>query len=230
MERGNSIRRRFDAWERIQVVYMPQAIAKRQADAEAEAADTEMEGNGESSSRAAAGRDTTLLMPSDVVGSLPVARRLVRFEFQFREAQAHTTLRDIRSTLMLQSHMFNSKNKYGHGTAHMTRSNALLTKISTRVARLADKYRAIRARLVKLSDSLRGGSGSSKITDGWENVLQRLAKEDLRGLTHLDSHKLGPGQGHVKLSWLWNVVGKDGEVGTSHSGKSPPIHGTSISH
>lgn len=188
---------------------MPQAIAERQLREDAAK---------DSDSRREDGSDTKLLLPSDVVESIPVARRLVRCEFQFRVAQAHTTLREIRAQLMLRSHMTNSKNKYGHGTAHMTRSNALLQNISTRITRLADKYRGIRVRLVKLSTALRKGVGSSKITEGWEQELKKLDNTDLRGLTHLDSHKIGPGQGHAKLTWIWNVVGEDGVVGSTNSG------------
>jgi hypothetical protein len=192
LEEGNSLRCRFQTWERQQLIHMPSVVAHRQSlDDGAGAGTDEIKG-------------IRLFLPSEIVGEVPCPPRLIEYEFQYRIVQAHTTLRELKEEIVVRTHMINSKKKYSHGTAQMTRSNTKIQTKSQGIRDIASKYRTIRMKLLALSNVLKDFS--------WAEVLKELDDADIRGLTSQEvggdgrERRLQLGEGHKKLTWIWTVV------------------------
>lgn len=129
-------------------------------------------------------------------------RRLVRYEFNLRKAQAEATLSELRGALLHRSKLTQSKAKYASGTVHITRSNRLIQDVYQRVRNLAKKYGVIRKALVSLGKVLE--------ETAWEARYPQLQDADLKGPTSLDVDQFGDGK--KKLTWIWKVKGA-GKVG-----------------
>ena len=71
--------------------------------------------------------------------------------------------------------MINSKKKYSHGTAQMTRSNAKIQMKSQGIRDIASKYRTIQMKLLALSSVVKDFL--------WMATLKELDDSDIRGLT-----------------------------------------------
>ncbi|KAJ2927053.1 hypothetical protein H1R20_g10071, partial [Candolleomyces eurysporus] len=194
LEDGTHVRQKFVSWEELQRLYMPTVMPLRQS--------TGQEGKAASQNL----QDIRLFLPSEIVPSVPCSEKLTRYEFKYRIAQAYIALRDLRERLIVRQHMFNSKKRYSHGTAAITRSNKKIELEGMRINELAGRYRSIREKLVTLS----------KIVGDWlwETTLKVLDDQDIRGLTmedrrHLATDKLGKkrklGEGRRRLTWIWFV-------------------------
>ncbi|KAJ2929111.1 hypothetical protein H1R20_g7981, partial [Candolleomyces eurysporus] len=151
-------------------------------------------------------QDIRLFLPSDVVPDVPCSEKLTSYEFKYRIAQAHVTLRDLRERLIVRQHMFNSKKRYSHGTTAITRSNKKIELEGMRINELAGRYRSIREKLVVLSRVLGDWS--------WGSTLKVLEDQDIRGLTTEDrrhavadktAKKNKLGEGKRRLTWIWFV-------------------------
>ncbi|KAJ7825807.1 hypothetical protein B0H14DRAFT_3088537 [Mycena olivaceomarginata] len=97
---------------------------------------------------------------------------LVEQEDALRDAQADEALRELRAGLRTRTfaHRFKRKNVSGQGA--WTKSRELLDGIEDRIRSAAARYRTAREALFSLR-----GPGS------WENKLQVLKKEDIRGMS-----------------------------------------------
>jgi hypothetical protein len=141
-----------------------------------------------------------LLMPSRTIGLVNCDTSILECEWSLRFAQAHDTLHDIRSSLLLRTRMYQSKDRFSRGQKQQTRSTTLLSNVQSRINNNATKYRDIRERLLLLSSAL--------LKVGWQDVLRCLNDADLRGL----SKDTRTGEGRVSMSWIWQVASPDGEA------------------
>lgn len=148
-----------------------------------------------------------LLLPSHSAATRKCYdRRLVRYEFQFRVAQAETALRTLRSLLLYKSHMLASRKTNVSGTVAITRSSALIQDIANRIGVEVKRYRKAREILHTLWPYIKTGSVRA-LGDaaGWEEVLHPLLDSDIVSITSLDGVNLG--EGDKSLSWIWTAAG-----------------------
>lgn len=194
LEKGNSLHRRIDGFLALQRLYSPKASALR---AESEERD----------SSALAPWAIPLLLPSDTKDTLKCYDlRLTRYEFQYRVAQAETSLRSIRNLLLYKAHMLNSKKMYSSGTVAMTRSNVLIQDIANSIAFEVARYRNVYERLGRLWERVQTGSMRKLKSEAqWHRVLHPLLDCDLVPPTSLDGGGLG--EGDKVLTWIWTVGG-----------------------
>ncbi|KAJ2924199.1 hypothetical protein H1R20_g12903, partial [Candolleomyces eurysporus] len=89
LEEANSLRRKFKSWEKLQAVHMPTVTPHRQSSGE--------EAGGSSKNV----KELRLFLPSEIIGKIPFPTRLAQHEFQYRFAQAHTTLRDLKEEIIV---------------------------------------------------------------------------------------------------------------------------------
>lgn len=197
MQRANSLQRRIEAWSEIQHLYMPgAAVLRRRAD---------QEGGGDLVEPA----DIDLLLPSEVIGRVACDRRLQRYEWRLRQAQAHDLLHDIRRHLLIRTQLYKSKDLHSRGQRHQTKSITALNSIQSRVDDGVARYRQTRRALVNLAGVL--------LETSWENTLRPLADEDVRGLDVGQDEETS--EGRRVLSWIWRTEGVgDGGAEDSTSG------------
>lgn len=189
IERENALGRKIDSWVQVQHSYMPLVAPHRKR---------RDEGDGEEDMA----HTRPLFLPSEICEIFACPRRLVRFEFNLRRAQAAATLAELRGALLHRSKLQQSKAKYAKGTVHITRSNRLIQDVYARVRTIAKKYTTIQTVL--------GSLGRILGETGWEAKYPRLLDSDLQGPTSLDVDQFGDGK--KKLTWIWRVEGA-GKVG-----------------
>ncbi|KAF8960091.1 hypothetical protein BDZ97DRAFT_1922493 [Flammula alnicola] len=190
LERSNSLCHRIDAWVDIQHLYIPGlAVLHAQED---------RQGGG----TPPAVQDLELFLPSHIVGTVACDERFLRYEFDLRISQADTTLDEIRSSLLLRSHMYKSKDRLVRGQCQNTRSNVLLGRVEDRVKVASDRYNKIRHALTALSAPL--------LEFDWSQKFRVLELADVTGLTSLDDDG---SEGRKKLLWIWMVHGTGANVG-----------------
>ncbi|KAH6899328.1 hypothetical protein BKA70DRAFT_1526994 [Coprinopsis sp. MPI-PUGE-AT-0042] len=183
VERGATLQRKIDQWISLQGSFMPPTMALRQA-ADKVASSTE------------GPEQIPLFLPSSLCSNhSKFERRLFVCEQQYRVAQAETALHQLRGYLLLRTHMWKSKQKYGSGHRYMTRSNTLLNDLHIRITRTADRYRHSRVCLSAL--------GQVTGDMSWEKNLKPLERSDVQGLTEEDEG----GEGKKQLKWIWTTPG-----------------------
>lgn len=206
VERGNGLHRRIEGWLTLQRLYAPKISLIR-----AESDD----------------RDTSVLPPYQIPLLLPSSsvaarkcydRRLLRFEFQFRVAEAETALKTIRGLLLYKAHMLNSKKEYAAGTVMMTRSNTLIQEIAAKIEVEVKHYRSSYSALQSLWEVLKTGSMRQLGDEAqWESVLHPLLDSDVVPITSLDGVFLG--EGDKMLTWIWTVAGTGQDLNeVAHTG------------
>ena len=145
-------------------------------------------------------QDVDLFLPSQIIRII-IDHNLLKYEWEFRYAQANQTLGDLHGLILLRSHMYKSKGKYSCGQKQQTRSLNLLARVEERIKATASKYKKIREALVALSVPL--------VQFTWVQSLRTLEDSDLVGLTSMDD---SGSEGRKKLSWIWSVEGTGGDV------------------
>ncbi|KIL54938.1 hypothetical protein M378DRAFT_46403, partial [Amanita muscaria Koide BX008] len=103
LERGNRLRRKFDAWCDIQHLYMPGVASLR--------AKEDHEGGGNSFDTSA----LELYLPSEIIGKASCEMNLFEYEWRLCFAQAHDALNTIRRLLILRSRLHRSKERFARG-------------------------------------------------------------------------------------------------------------------
>lgn len=193
LERSNSLKRKFDAWITIQHLYLPFVALLRSRD-------------DSSSTSPVAVQDLKLFLPSQVTFPRDATGviHFMRYEWDFRYAQAQETLNDLRGLLLLHSHMLKSRDRYVRGQHQLTRSTKLLARVDEKLKMTATKYRRIRSALDNLS--------SAVLVVDWQNELRPLTDNDITGLTCMDDSR---SEGRKKLSWIWKVHGTGADADTS---------------
>lgn len=181
--------RRIQAWIEVQTLYIPGVARLRKNDSP----------DGQNPETVA------LHMPATIFKTVAVDKHLLRYEWEYRYAEALTALGSLRGHLLLLEKMYLSKNRFARGQAHNTRSTRLLERVQAKVQLDKARYRHARQQLVALGDV------SSKA--GWEQTLQVLNDADVRGLGRTAEDL---SEGHRTLSWIWKkegvATGEDGEA------------------
>ena len=185
--------------------------------------------------------DIRLFLPSRLhptVRTSSCTNNIAIIEEQLREAQCHDALAKLRTYLHTRAHFIKHRNTNIRGQRANTRAKTLVDALSSKVARVAEKYRAARAALLALR-----GAGS------WERELQPLQSKDIRGPTamtsgdiddandnigsnghvrskkQLEALRRGLGEGYRTMSWIWacgTIASGDEEI---TDGKPTPTLG-----
>lgn len=192
LENSNALHRRIEGWLTLQRLYAPKTSALR---AECEDRDAS----------ALPPFQIPLFLPSTSTATLKCYdRRLLRYELQYRVADAEMALKSIRGLLLYKAHMLNSKREYASGTVMMTRSNKLIQEIAGKIDFEVKRYRDTYSALNRLWDVLKTGSMRQLAeVANWQQVLH--PHSDVAGVTSLDGAFFG--EGDKVLTWIWTVAG-----------------------
>ncbi|KAF6743804.1 hypothetical protein DFP72DRAFT_993649 [Ephemerocybe angulata] len=202
LERANLVRRKYSAWCTLRDLYMPSVAPHRKAQIE--------QGNVSDDGPV---QNLPLYLPSDIIATIPIPKRLAHYEFRFRLSQADSALTDLRAHLILRTQMHHSKKIFTHGTHAITRSHGLLQEVEKKIRLDAALYNNVRQRLVTLGRHLQ--------KNDWEASFRPLEKDDIRGMTsEYDPSAQGTvlkgkerekvlGDGRKAMSWIWRT----GEIG-----------------
>ena len=180
-QRRNALLRRIEAWQQLQVLFMPRVNALRE----------------ESTRHPHSPEDIPLLLPSQLSGKVACSRSLELIEFQLREGQAHDTLNDLHQGLQSRAYILKFKNHFLRGQGSNTRAQNSLKTLDAKINAAATKYCVAHRSLTTLSASLGRVS--------WKDKLRPLLDEDIRPLT--DASDLQPGEGRRRVSWIWRMCG-----------------------
>ncbi|KAG2114218.1 uncharacterized protein F5147DRAFT_743967 [Suillus discolor] len=193
LQRMNALRRRIDTWARVQVLYMPSVSRLRSPDDIA----TEMKAH-----------NISLFLLSSLPQRVPCDDRLLKHEWELREAQAYNTLNDLRTVLNLRYHLYKYKDTFIWGQRANTQANGIINNAEHRIDTLSLKYSTARDALVNLAARL----GK---TDDWERSLKPLNKQrDAVPLKHDDGRTVG----QQSISWIWRTSGfNSNELGLQDS-------------
>ncbi|KAF8884033.1 hypothetical protein BD779DRAFT_1538459 [Infundibulicybe gibba] len=185
VERSNRLRRRIEAWMEVQVLYMPM-VSRLRAAMDCQGGEDPVEVY-----------DIDLMLPSAVSGRIKVERRLMRFEWRLRYAQAHDNLHQMCRHLLLRTHMFRFKQRYEHGQQQHTRSLGAIKSLQAKIDADATRYRKNHAALSQLATTLH--------PVGWESSLSPLHDSDIRALN--SAEREGTTEGRRTMSWIWRAEG-----------------------
>ncbi|KAG1845269.1 hypothetical protein C8R48DRAFT_750776 [Suillus tomentosus] len=193
LQRMNALRRRIDTWARVQLLYMPSVSRLRSPDDIA----TETKVS-----------SISLFLPSSLPQQVLCDDRLLKYEWDLREAQAYDTLNDLRTVLNLQYHLYKYKDAFIRGQRANTRANGIINNTEHRIDMLSLKYSTSRDALLNLAARL----GKN---DGWERSLKPLNKKtDAVPLKHDDGRTVG----QQSISWIWKTLGSNSnELGLQDS-------------
>lgn len=185
LERSNSLRRKIEAWITVQHLYMPAVAAQRIR-------------NDSLATSPVAVQDIELFLPSSSPSILAISSaNLVKSEWEYRIAQAKETLDLLRGYLMVQSHMYRSKDCHSRGQRQQTRSLRLLSDVQAKITYSTKSYRFTYDVLKLLSMRV--------IDPSWQNQLRPLLDSDIVGLSSMDN--MGGSEGRRRLSWIWKAEG-----------------------
>jgi hypothetical protein len=200
VERGNGLCRRIEAWCEIQQLYTP-GVAVLWAKADQEGGGDPVEPT-----------NIELMLPSEIIGRAACDRRLQKYEWQLRHAQAHDLLHDLRRQLLLRTKLYRSKNRFARGQRHNTRSYTIIKSVNSKVDTAVARYRQTRTALVKLAVPL--------LETGWERTLRVLVDDDIRAINVADQE--GTSEGRHVMSWIWTTEGVgDGDTGMQEGTHCP---------
>jgi hypothetical protein len=118
--------------------------------------------------------ETTLHLPSAFESNMRdriCVPGLVAEEERVREALAHGSLRELRRWLRIRTLAHQFKRRHTAGQAAYTKSQALQSSIESHIKGATARYKTSRDALLMIR-----GPGE------WENVLQVLQKQDIRGM------------------------------------------------
>ena len=139
---------------------------------------------------------------------MPSDTKLIEHEWDLRMAQASDSLHELQRLLLVRRQLYKSKEKYGHGQRHHTRSVALVKTVQDKLDQAVDRYRGTRVNLVTLAGYL------TKV--GWDKTIRPLLDEDLRAPDEDDS---GLGEGQRTLTWIWRTGSVAGSISETREGK-----------
>lgn len=197
----NTLRRKIESWQDIQLLYMPFVSCLRADEASLH-----------SSAEPIQVEAMALWLPSSVKSRTQSPPHLLRYEWKLRYAQANDALKDMRNLLRLRSHLYTFKDNNIVGQAANTRARTTINKTEDRVNMAASRYEAARAALASLAPLL--GEGET-----WNTILKPLdRKKDVKALKDLWEKET---EGTRHLSWIWKTPGvlEDASAGL-HDGTS----------
>ncbi|KAM6503686.1 hypothetical protein JOM56_000629 [Amanita muscaria] len=179
-ERSIRLRRRIEAWQDIQNLYMPGiAMLRVRFDQEPMGRTVPITAS-----------DIELMLPSHILAGLHHIHcdtRLIEIEWELRVAQASDILHELQRLLLIRRQR------------HHTRSIASIKTVQEKVDRAVKRYRETRLNLVILANSL------TKV--GWDDTLQPLQDKDVRAPDEEDS--ISEGRRTFTWIWRTGSVGKN---------------------
>jgi hypothetical protein len=98
--------------------------------------------------------------------------QLMKIESELRHAQCYDALKGLRTQLRQRGYAGRVKRRQGGGQRYWLKSNTFLQQVNRRVKVYADMYKRARSAYLSLV-----GSGR------WEQALQELKTEDIRGVS-----------------------------------------------
>lgn len=153
--------------------------------------------------------DIDLMLPSQALDRRVTCEvKLIEYEWDLRYAQASDSLHELQRLLLIRRQLYKSKEKYGSGQRHHTRSVTLIENVQTKLDRVVNKYRMTRLRLTCLANAL------AKV--GWESRFRPLLDEDIRALEEDD----GISEGRRTFTWIWRTGSVGDSEGAVREGKA----------
>ena len=134
-----------------------------------------------------------LMLPSKIIHRMSCDTKLVECEWKLRVAQASDILHELQRLLLVRRQLYKSKEQYGTGQRHHTRSVGLIKNVQEKVDRAVERYRATRIYLTTLAKYL------TKV--GWEDTIRPLLDEDIRAPDEGDSSS----EGRRTFTWIWRT-------------------------
>ena len=110
--------------------------------------------------------DIDMMLPSQVLTRITCDKKLIDYEWKLRYAQAAEALHELQQSLLVRRQLYKSKEQYGTGQRHHTRSVTLIKTVQTKVDRAVDRYRLTRTRLTSLATVV------TVKNRGWENTMR----------------------------------------------------------
>lgn len=181
-ERLTRLRRRIEAWQEFQHLYMP-GVAMLRARSDLETSNTPL-----------IATVIDLMLPSRAIHLINCDTKLIEYEWNLRMAQASDILHELQRLLLIRRQLYRSKEQYGHGQRHHTRSVNLIKNVQEKVDQTVEKYRATRENLVTLASYLTKA--------GWDDIIRPLNDEDIRAP---DEEEAALGEGRRTFTWIWRT-------------------------
>jgi hypothetical protein len=159
---------------------------------------------------------------------------LADIENSMRDAQCRTSLDQIRTQLYIKSRLLTYKDRHVRHQGSSTRTRSVIDQNDIKIKVLRDKYNTARTALIALAGGSVEGLEWREMTEAdircledpeedkkreqWaRNRIERQKKNAESGL-----EVPGPGEGHRKLSWIWEGAGRDPDASTGlHEGGFP---------
>ncbi|KAG1718728.1 hypothetical protein EDD22DRAFT_983515 [Suillus occidentalis] len=178
----NALRRRISTWSRVQLLYMPYVSCLCSPD------DIASEDKV---------HKIQLFLPSSLPSSFPCDNRLLRYEWDLRQAQANDALDDLRAVINMTYHLYKYKNAFVRGQRANTRAQGIIHSAESRINAISAKYTAARDALIMLASKL----GKN---DDWQRILKPLDRaKDAVPLNHDEGKTVG----QQNISWIWKTPG-----------------------
>lgn len=183
-QRSNLLIRRIEAWQQVQVLFMP-GISTLWSDWS------------ESMNRPPPAADIPLFLPSQVKGRASCPHLFDMIKFRLREGQGHDALNDLRQGLRSRAYMLKFKDRFLRGQGANTRARNCLKALDTKINTAATRYHVAYHALSILGPLL------GQV--GWKGQLHPLADDDICSLSI--GYDLCPGEGRRHVSWIWRICG-----------------------
>ena len=176
--------RRIEAWQQIQVLFMPGMSTLRNEWSKL-------------TNRPHSPEEVPLFLPSQITSEAVCPRALKMVEFRLREGQAHDLLNDLHQGLQSHAYILKFKDWFLRGQGANTRARNCLKTLDAKIHAAATRYCMAYHALCTLGPLL------GQV--GWRDELRPLADEDICGLTN--GYDLHPGEGRHQVSWIWQMCG-----------------------
>jgi hypothetical protein len=169
-----------------------------------------------------------LLLPSELPANVRSAcyPGLEEIERKMRDAQCRVSLDRIRTHLYMKSGLTTYKQRHARHQKGNTRARKTIDDNDVKIKIFQDKYNTARKALISL--------GANEVEMEWKEVkdtdLRCLEDEELNEKREerrrKQAEKLlkkskenalsgpGPGEGHRKISWIWEGTGRDPDTST----------------
>ncbi|KAG1741361.1 hypothetical protein EDB19DRAFT_1895127 [Suillus lakei] len=184
LQQSNTLRRRIDAWAKMQELYMPFLAALQVSESAA------------SNNVATAPEAIKLWLLSQLNRTVPCDARLEAIEWKLHYAQAHDALRSLHSNLHAQTAILKYKDRNLRGQGANTRARNTLKAVETRIESATSTYERAHTSLIILAPRVN--------ERGWHTSLRPLERADICSMTDI---LWGETEGTRKLSWIWNMRG-----------------------
>lgn len=190
--RSNALQQKLWAWFKLQQLYMPNVVVLRR----------KQDGSDGLGGNLQKPHEIPLWLPSQVKAQVTYNVRLAEIKQKLRLGQAFEALSTLQHNLQMRSHLYKFKDRFVRGQGANTRARNAIDLVQARVDACAGEYRAAHTALLALDVQL------GKLTDS--SRLRTLENSDIRDLADGEA---GTSEGRKKTSWIWTMVGLEGQEG-----------------